>query len=240
MNERIKKQLKHIGLLIICFCMALFVQMIFFKFCHFCFKATSNYIIDPTGNIVKHIYMFLFAFIITLLIGSYKKIDFGYHFISFKISLRYIIIIVGIYLTFSLVDALFGIKHALNIELLWWIFFQLFFSGLGEEIIFRSIPMKFFDKFVKGKNVIIRMKDFNIDLSMIMSSLLFTIWHISVYSNQALYSFIYALMFVFFGGIMFSWIYRKTNSIWLCMFAHGLANVIMIVFPVISGIIFKV
>ena len=79
MNEKRKDQLEYIMLLIICFCIALFVQTIYFKFCHFCFRASSNYIIDPTGNILEHFYMFIFAFIITLIIWKYKKIDFGYH-----------------------------------------------------------------------------------------------------------------------------------------------------------------
>ena len=198
MNEKRKAQLKYIMLLIICFCIALFVQMIYLKFCHFCFRATSNYITDPTGNILEHFYMFFFLFIITFIIGKYKKIDFGYHFIKFKIVLRYILIFCGISLIFSLIDTLFGIKRALNIELLLWILFQFFFSGFGEEIVFRSVPMIFFDKYAKGKDIIISIKDFNIDLSMLLSSLLFMIGHISVYSNQAFYSFIYGLMYVFF------------------------------------------
>ena len=64
------------------------------------------------------------------------------------------------------------------------------------------------------------------------------IGHISFYSNQVWYAFIYSMMFAFFGGLMYSWIYRKTNSIWLCMLAHGVANVTIFVFPVISEIVF--
>lgn len=232
--KSMKKTIKQI----LYFSLALFVQMIFLKFCHFCFEFTQEYIVAPNGNIIEHFYMFLFAFIITLIIGKYKKIDFGYHLVGFKVALIYTLIIAGIWLPFSFIDAIFGIKQAINIDFLWMIFFQFFFSGLGEEIIFRSIPMKFFDAFANGKDIIVRIKEFNIDLSMIMSSLLFMIGHISFYSNQVWYAFIYSMMFAFFGGLMYSWIYRKTNSIWLCMLAHGVANVTIFVFPVISEIVF--
>lgn len=240
MNEKINNKLKNIFLTIICFCLVLIVQKLFFMICKYCFKFTSNIIVDPSGNIIEHFYMFLIAFIITYSIYKFKNIDFGYHLFNMKNSFKYLLFIIIIYLFFSLINAIFGIRIAIYVDLFWLIIFQLFFSGLGEEIIFRSIPIHVFDKYVKGKNINFSIMNFSIDLSMILSSLLFTIFHIAVYLNQPLYAIIYSLLYVFFGGLILSWIYRETNSIWLCMIAHGLSNVIVFIFPIISGLIYGI
>ena len=240
MSKKIENNFNYILSTIICFCIVLITQKIFFVICRFCFQMTSNIIVDPQGNIIEHFYYFLIAFIITYFIHKTKNIDFGYHLFSVKTALKFLLIIIAISSCFSLIDALFGLKVAIDRSFMWLIIFQLFFSGLGEEIIFRSIPIMFFDKYIKGKDKNINIIGFKMDLSMILSSILFTIFHISYYSNEPLYAMIYSLSLMFFYGIIFSWIYRKTNSIWLCMIAHGLSNVIALVFPVISGLIYGV
>lgn len=240
MNKKIKNKLNSIFVTIICFGVVLIIQKIFFMICHYCFKFTSSIIVDPSGNIIEHFYMFLIAFIITYPIYKIKNVDFGYHLFNFKKSFKYLLLVSIIYLVFSLINSIFGIKVAINRDLLWLIIFQLFFSGLGEEIIFRSIPIQVFDKYVKGKDINFSIMNFKIDLSMILSSLLFTIFHIAVYLNQPLYAIIYSLLYVFFGGLIFSGIYRKTNSIWLCMIVHGVSNVIVYIFPIISGLIYGI
>jgi membrane protease YdiL (CAAX protease family) len=196
-------------------------------------------VIGEQGNIIEHTYMFLIAFFVTFLFQKIKGIDFGYRSFKIKDILKCVFTISVFYLSLSFIDALFGIKIAVNNDLIWWIIFQFFFSGLGEEIICRSIPIKVFDTVINGKEKVFHInKKIKIDLSVIMSSILFSIVHIPVYSNQALYSFIYALIVVFTGGVIYGVIYRKTKSVWSCMFIHGLANVIMATFPIISGILF--
>lgn len=241
MNKKTKNNFNYILSTIICFCIVLITQKIFFVICRYCTQMTSNIIIDPQGNIIEHTYMFLIAFIITFFLQKYKNIDFGYHFFKLNKIKKYFLIIVLLYLFFSFIDAIFGIKRVIDMDLLWWLIFQLFFSGLGEEIIFRSIPIKIFDTFINGEEKFFLInKKVKLDLSVILSSLAFAIAHISVYIGEALYSTIYALIYVFIGGAILGWFYRKTKSIWVCMIIHGIANTLMIVFPIISGIIFGV
>lgn len=238
MNKEINKKTKYFISIIICTIVVLLFQILYLKVCDYCYQITNNYIVDPSGNIIEHFYMFLFVFIITYFLYKTKKIDFGYHSFKIKEIIKFLIPICIFYLCSSLIDAIFGVKEAFNIGLFWTIVFQMFFSGLGEEIIYRSIPMRIFDKYLDGYKKFFEIKGIKIDLSMILSSILFSLWHIPNFINLPIYAVVYGLLSVFISGMIYSWIYRKTNSIWLCMIVHGLSNVIMFVFPVISGLIF--
>ena len=235
---------KYTVLLILCFLGMLHIQEIYSWICSCCLKGTMVFFTDNIGQyellMIHHTYMFLIAFIITFVIWKCAGVDFGYRMPDVKCSLKCLCTVSVIELFFSLIEGLFGIKMELNNESIVYFVFQFFFSGLGEEIIYRTIPIAVFDHLCEGKSKCIKVKKVKIDLSVVLSSALFAFSHISNHAGEALYSQIYGLIVVFIEGIVFGWVYRKTKSVWPCIVAHGLSNVLTPVFPILSGVIFGI
>ena len=244
MIEVSKRNTKYIVLIILCFFGMLCMQEIYSWICSRCLRGTINFFPDNIGQyellIIHHTYMFLIAFIITFVIWKCIGVDFGYRMPNVMCSLKCLCTVSVIALFFSLIEGLFGLKMELNNESIVYFVFQFFFSGLGEEIIYRTIPIAAFDLLCEGKSKCIQVKKLKIDLSVVLSSALFAFSHISNHRGQALYAQIYGLLVVFTGGIVFGWIYRKTESVWSCMVAHGTSNVLMATFPILSGVIFGI
>ena len=238
-----KHNTKCIAVLIICFLGMLLAQEIYGWICSRCLRGTMIFFTDNIGQyellMIHHTYMFLIAFVITFIIWKCIGVDFGYRLPEMH-NLKYLCTVIVIALLFSLIEGLFGIKVGLNNEMIVYFVFQFFFSGLGEEIIFRTVPIAVFDLLCDGKNKSIKVKKVETDLSVVLSSVLFAISHIPNHTGEALYSQIYGFLVVFIGGIVLGWIYRKTESVWPCMVAHGLLNVLTPVFSILSGVIFGI
>lgn len=235
-----KHNTKCIAVLIICFLGMLLAQEIYGWICSRCLRGTMIFFTDNIGQyellMIHHTYMFLLAFVITFIIWKCIGVDFGYRLPKTH-GLKYLYPVIVITLLFSLIECSFGVKTELNIA---YFVFQLFFSGLGEEIIYRTVPIAVFDRLCDGKNKPIKVKKVETDLSVVLSSVLFAISHIPNHTGVALYSQIYSFLVVFIWGIVFGWIYRKTESVWPCMVAHGLVNVLTPVVSILSGVIFGI
>ena len=63
-----------------------------------------------------------------------------------------------------------------------------------------------------------------LDIAVLISALFFSAAHISF---QFSYS-VTQLIVAFIAGIIFGMIYKKTNSVWVCMAVHGICNVIAV------------
>lgn len=98
--------------------------------------------------------------------------------------------------------------------------FQFLFSGLGEEIDYRVLPLVILSV-VWGQELTCKVvSKYTIDFDVLISALLFAIAHVGFDYNWI------SLLFVFAIGVVLGKIYRKTNSVWMCMIAHGIFNVI--------------
>lgn len=197
--------------------------------------ADMPYVFEYFGLMIHHTIQFALVFIPTLLLHRAGKIDFGYHIKDINKVKKYLWVICAFSLFVSLFQALRGAHMIPSVD---YIIFQLFFSGLGEEIAYRAIPIALLCK-VSGKETRIHLYGkVSLDYSVLISALFFSIAHISFQfgSTSISYSWI-QLLFSFFIGLILGSAYKKVNSIWYCMFLHGLCNIVTLVFPLIFSII---
>lgn len=187
---------------------------------------------------IHHTFMFLTAFIPTLILGKCRDIDLGYHAADVRSGAECLLAVCAFSLFFSLIDGLFGVKMILDRQSIAYFTFQFFFSGAGEEIIFRTIPIAAFDLFCHGKSCSLKVGCSETDLSSVMSSVLFAAAHIPNFYGKAYYQQIYGFAVVFIMGMLYAWTYRRTNSVFMCMIVHGTSNVLTAVFPIISAALF--
>lgn len=190
----------------------------------------SHEIDEVSLLMLHHMYMFLLVFVPTVCLQKIKHIDFGYH-IPIKTYIMQCLLVVIIYsLSESFIEFLFQVRYTWTKESLQYFVFQFFFSGTGEEILYRVIPIVIFDWVFQGADKKKQDKNRRIDFSAMLSAILFAVAHIPSHINEALYSQIYSFGVVFLAGIIFGWIYRKTHSVWMSMLAHGLSNVLLFAF----------
>ena len=172
---------------------------------------------------VHHTFQFLVLFVPTFIIDKTTSLDLGYHIKDCKKGLKWFLagvaaeLVISLVLGFSL--CLPDVDEAL---------FQLFFSGLGEEICYRSLPLVIFYKLSAAERAE-KERFFGIDIPVVLTALFFSVGHISFRFGQPGVSFaVPQLVTAFLIGIVLAMIFKKSNSIWLCMAAHGFYNIIAI------------
>lgn len=178
---------------------------------------------------LHHFYMFALVFIPTVWLQAKKGIDFGYHLSRKNSALKSVCAAAAFALPVSLINGLFHVTLDLKSVGFSYVIFQLFFSGLGEEVLFRSIPLAILDRIRNGAE---RRDSGSVDIPVILSAVLFAIAHIS--GGQPLYSQIYSFLVVTAAGLLYGWMYRKTGSVWICMLGHGVYNIVVSIFPAIN------
>ena len=219
--------------IVICFLLILLAQCLYKKIIFLLTAFTCNFINNSNSiifDMIGHSYMFFILFFITFVIYKEKQIDFGYHIPKFKYLIRCIVLVCLFEFFVAIIDIIFKVKASTN-DIIGYLFFQFVFSGLGEEICFRSIPMYIFDRYCDGEKFLLKNK--MIDISTLLSAVLFAVAHIQNHINSAIYSQIYSFIVITIAGILYGWTYRKTRSIWGSMLVHGLSNVITVSIPII-------
>lgn len=177
---------------------------------------------------VHHSFQFLMLFVPTILLHFCMHIDFGYHIKEWKKGLKWFFAGVAIELLICLLSALTfgfsGITFQADSFL-----FQLFFSGLGEEICYRTLPLVILP-YVWGEELVVGIGSrCRIDIAVIISALFFSIGHISFQFGKSGISYSTTqLITAFLIGIVLGMIYKRTNSVWACMASHGIYNVFAI------------
>lgn len=179
---------------------------------------------------VHHTIQFLLVFIPTLILHKKTKLDFGYHIADWKKGLSWVLIGIGYVLFMSLLGSLvygFGIStHEADTYI-----FQLFFSGLGEEIPYRAIPLVLLPLAYGSEPTIQIGSKRKISVDILISALFFSLGHISFQFGQPGISLSWLQLLSAFGaGIILGMIYKKSNSVWLCMIAHGIYNIFAVTF----------
>lgn len=181
---------------------------------------------------IHHFYMFILVFIPTLILHLRGKLDFGYHISKIKLGLIFLGIATIVILIVTLIKCINGMVSDFAIDTL---IFQFLFSGLGEEIIYRSIPIVVFVIAFRGDTSIIIKNKIDIDFGIILSAILFAFAHVSIKILPE-FSIIYnweQLIYCLFFGIVAGYCYKKTNNIWMCMLIHGVSNLIAVGLPMI-------
>ncbi len=183
---------------------------------------------------IHHTIEFVLVFIPTFILHKLKKMDFGYHINEIRKAFLFLAISSGFGVIVSIYTIINGARYDFSGST---IIFQLFFSGLGEEILYRSLPLVLLT-FAYGKETIIKIgKNISIDFGIIVSALFFSLAHISFQFGYSGVSFSYLQLFCsFVCGIIFGYAYKRTNSIWICMGLHGIYNLIVVLIPMIASI----
>lgn len=219
----------------IAFVLVLLFQFVYTKSCHYIFILISKIIKGLTNDeylMIHHLIMFIIAFIPTFIISYKKKMNFGYH----KGTLKPFLICLGILSTYeiiiTIIQVLFGLSSEFRLDT---IIFQLLFSGLGEEILYRSIPIAIFIYAFKGETSIKIKEKFDLDFGVLLSAVLFAIAHINInFSPFSVSAYWLQLLNCFITGIVIRCCYKKSNSIWQCMILHGAVNLIIVIIPMIA------
>lgn len=179
---------------------------------------------------VHHTIQFLLVFIPTFILHQKTSLDFGYHIKGMKKGMTWLLI--GLAYEVVLLVVL-GILNGFGVCLndVDTYIFQLFFSGLGEEIPYRSIPLVLLPLAYGSEPILKLGTKVKIPIDVVISALFFSFGHIFFQFGQPGISYsVVQLISAFGAGICFGMLYKKSNSIWLCMIAHGLFNILAITF----------
>lgn len=188
------------------------------------------YIFEYFDLMLHHTIQFGLVFIPTLIIHRRGKIDFGYHVGGIKGNGKLLAIGCAVALVMALYNVIFnGYRAGLSVDL---ILFQLLFSGLGEEIAYRAIPMAIMKKIMGENTEIIVKGGIKIDIAVLISAVLFGIGHISFrFGSPGVSVPLLTIISATAVGIVLGYAYKKTNSIWYCMCIHGVSNVVAVCIP---------
>ena len=168
---------------------------------------------------VHHFFQFIMLFIPTVLLQRYLNMDFGYHIKDWKRGLGWLGIAVGFTFLFHVLPHWLSGNFCFAFRTDTFIF-QFLFSGLGEEIEYRVLPLVILP-WVWGRELTCKAgTKYTIDIDVLISALFFVIAHLEYGYGWV------SLLYVLIMGVCFGKIYKKTNSVWACMIAHGIVNVI--------------
>ncbi len=177
---------------------------------------------------IHHTYEFLFVFLLTLLISKYSHIDFGYHIQDWKKGLGWCGVAVAYMVVLRVILNIFDGSWDVNFQPDTFVF-QLLFSGFGEEILFRSLPLAILPLVWGGEMSIGIGAKYRVHMDVLISALFFSLAHISFQFGVSGFSYDWLqLISTFFLGIFIGMVYKKTNSVWTCMIIHGVVNVIAV------------
>lgn len=225
------KKEKRTGLLILTALAILCFQILYYQLTVFLLMRFAALVPGWSNDcylMVHHSIQFLLLFIPTLILHKTTPLDFGYHIKGWRKGLIWMLVGLGFVLLISAVHwIIYGFGISLNDPDSY--IFQLFFSGLGEEIPYRAIPLVLLP-LAYGSEPVLRLSEkVKLPLDVIISALFFSIAHISFQFGVPGISYnVLQLISAFGAGIVFGMIYKKTNSVWLCMIVHGIYNVLII------------
>ena len=180
--------------------------------------------------IIHHSIQFLLVFIPTLILHKKTALDFGYHVEGMKKGIVWLLIGLGYELLITLVLGILNGFHVYLNDIDTYVF-QLFFSGLGEEIPYRSIPLVLLPLAYGAEPILKVGSKVKLPIDVLIGALFFAIGHISFQFGQPGIDYsVVQLISAFGAGIILGMMYKKSNSVWLCMIAHGLYNILAITF----------
>lgn len=177
---------------------------------------------------LHHTYEFLLLFLLTLLICKIKRIDFGYHIKDWKKGLKWSGIAaafqIAVKIILKIVNGSWGVSFQLDTFV-----FQLLFSGFGEEILYRSVPLAVLPMVWGGEMCIWIRAKFKVYIDVLISALFFSLAHISFQFGVRGIGFSWLQLGCAFAmGIFIGMVFKKTNSVWTCMIIHGIVNAIAV------------
>jgi len=177
---------------------------------------------------LHHTYEFLLVFLLTLLICNFKHIDFGYHIKDWKKGLLWGCTAITFQILVRIIlNIAYGFR-GLHFQADTFIF-QLFFSGFGEEILFRSVPFAILPLAWGDEMSISIGSKFKVYIDLLISALFFSLAHISFQFGVSGISFNWIqISSAFVMGIFIGMVFKKTNSVWTCMIIHGIVNAIAV------------
>lgn len=222
-NRRIKVLIASLAIL--CF------QVLFFQLTIVMLQKSAKVIPGLSNDsymMIHHIFMFLPVFLLTLLISKFSPADFGYHIKDWKKGLSWcgiaIAIMIAIRIILKIVYNSWGVHFRLDSFI-----FQLIFSGLGEEILYRSIPLAILP-LVWGDEMSIKIgAKYIVYIDVLISALFFALGHIFFQFGVSGINFSWVqLVSAFLIGSCIGMVYRKTNSVWTCMIIHGIVNIVAV------------
>lgn len=222
---------------IVVFIAILIFQFIYLQGCNYLLFLISKVLDGLTNDqylMIHHFIMFIILFIPTIVLSKKKGLDFGYHKGILKPFLICLVILVIYEIVITLIQTICGMAYEFSFDT---IIFQLVFSGLGEEILYRSVPIFIFT-YVCKDNLCIKIKNkYEIDFSIVLSAILFLIAHINISFNPFSVSAHWLqLINCFVTGIFIGYCYKKSKSIWQCMILHGIVNFIIVIIPMIASL----
>ena len=175
------KKEKRAGLLILAALAILCFQILYYQLTVFLLMRFAALVPGWSNDcylMVHHTIQFLLVFIPTLILHKRTRLDFGYHVKGWRKGLTWMLIGAGFVVLMCIADWIiygFGISVSDPDAYI----FQLFFSGLGEEIPYRSIPLVLLP-LAYGSQPELRLgKKVKLPLDVIISALFFSIAHIS-------------------------------------------------------------
>jgi len=184
---------------------------------------------------VHHLIQMLIALAIIFIISKVLRVDFGFHLGETSVGMRYFLLFTGaitvIALGYHILLENLGqpitYNYPLNTRNIFgYLGFQLFLSGLSEEILYRALPVTLFVFAFGKKTTEIR----NVTLEVVLASLLFTAahikWTITPFSISELN--IFGLFYSFAMGILNGFVYQKSRSILYPMLMHIISNFLMV------------
>ncbi|NLT11567.1 MAG: CPBP family intramembrane metalloprotease [Clostridiaceae bacterium] len=179
---------------------------------------------------IHHSYMFLLAFLLTLSISKFLRIDFGYHIKEWKKGIKWCGIAVATMIVLRVIINIIFESWGVRFQADTFIF-QLFFSGLGEEILYRSLPLAILPFLWRDEMVIKIGTKHKVYIDVLISALFFSLAHISWrFGGSDINWSTWQLASAFLQGICIGMVYKKTNSVWMCMILHGIVNIISVTF----------
>ena len=181
---------------------------------------------------IHHIFQMLFALFLIFLISHVKKIDFNLKprfdnsgvlcCILFSIII-FIYVVISYIVGYSM-GTIAPYSYELNfINVFGTLAFQLFLSGVSEEILFRALPITIL-KSVSNKNW-----KYSYFFCIFISSIFFALAHIkwSLFPFSISYS-MFQLVYAFILGLAYGYTYLKSKCILYPMIMHGISNFLMV------------
>lgn len=209
---------------IVLFFILLILQFLFSRLSIIALRFIKNPIENYTyfSGTKNHLFCFIIPLIICIILKKKCNINLGLEFKEHKKGILFILISIVFALVIQTIVLLFNNPYQEE-SLLSYFIFQFFFSGLGEEIIYRSLSLGLMIYFCGKANI--KIGKLNIHLGLILSALLFSIAHISISFNPFELNYSYLQLGVaFIMGIVYGLCYIKTKSVWYCMIAHSVYN----------------
>ena len=181
---------------------------------------------------IHHIIQMLIALIFIFIFLHFKKVDFYLRPKVDKYGIIACLIFTVVILIYVILSYTIGYKlniispysYELNfINVFGTLAFQLFLSGLSEEILFRALPITILKTFLN------RNSKSSCFLCVFVSSILFALAHIrwTLFPFTISYS-LFQLIYAFILGLAYGYTYLKSKSVIYPIIMHAISNFLMV------------